>query len=42
MYLALFQASEDAINLLIEAQRKCEEMYVSAPEPEDAPDSEQG
>ena len=42
MYVTMMQASEEAINLLIKAQRKCEEMYVSAPEPEDAPDSEQG
>ena len=30
MYLALFKASEEAINLLIEAQRECEELYMSA------------
>lgn len=29
MYLRLFQASEDAINLLIEAQRECEEMFLA-------------
>ena len=34
MYLKLFRASEDAANLLIEAQRECEGMYVSSPEPE--------
>ena len=34
MYLTLFQASEEAINLLIQAQQQCEELYLSAPEPE--------
>ena len=39
MYLTLFNATEDAINALenvrqalINAQRDCEELYVSAPE----------
>ena len=30
MYLKMVRASEDAINILIEAQRECEEMYISA------------
>ncbi len=34
MYLKLFRASEDAVNLLISAQRECEEMYISEPEAE--------
>lgn len=34
MYLKLFRASEDAVNILIAAQREYEELYVSAPEPE--------
>ena len=34
MYLKLFRASEEAVNVIIAAQRECEEMYVSAPEPE--------
>ena len=34
MYLKLFRASEEAVNLLIAAQRECEELYVNAPEPE--------
>ena len=34
MYLRLFHASEEAVNLLIAAQRECEELYVNAPEPE--------
>ncbi|MGO5094913.1 hypothetical protein ACTQ34_03665 [Agathobaculum sp. LCP25S3_E8] len=34
MYLTLFRATEQAINTLIEAQRACEELYVSEPEPE--------
>ena len=29
MYLTLFRASEEAINLLIAAQRTCEELYIS-------------
>lgn len=32
MYLTLFRASEQAVNILIEAQRKCEELYLSSPE----------
>ena len=38
MYLTLFNATEDAVNALenvrqalIQAQRECEELYVSAP-----------
>ena len=34
MYLKLFRASEEAVDLLIAAQRECEEMYISSPEPE--------
>ncbi len=34
MYLTLFRASEEAINLLVKAQQDCEELYLSAPEPE--------
>ncbi len=43
MYLALFKASEEAINLLIEAQRECEELYMSAQdgEKEDTENSEE-
>ena len=33
-YLKLFQATEQAINTLIEAQRECEELYISEPETE--------
>lgn len=32
MYLKMFRASEEAVNLLIVAQRECEELYLSAPE----------
>lgn len=32
MYFTLFRATEQAINALIEAQRKCEELYISEPE----------
>lgn len=34
MYLELFRETERAINILIEAQRKCEEAYINAREPE--------
>lgn len=34
MYLTLFRATEQAINTLIEAQRECEELYISNPETE--------
>lgn len=33
MYLNLFRASEKAVSILVEAQRECEEMVLSA-EPE--------
>ena len=33
LYLKLFRASEQAINILIAAQRDCEELVLSAPEP---------
>ena len=29
MYLKMVRASEKAINILIEAQRECEELYLS-------------
>lgn len=29
MYLSLFRASEEALDILIAAQRKCEKMYLS-------------
>ena len=32
MYLTLLRASEEAVNVLIAAQRKCEEMYLAAAE----------
>ncbi len=34
MYLKLFRATEKAINCLIDAQRECEEIYISAGETE--------
>lgn len=34
MYLTLFKATENAINILEAAQLECEELYVSAQEPE--------
>ena len=32
MYLTLMRATEQAIRILIEAQQRCEEMYLSTPE----------
>lgn len=32
MYLTMVRASEEAINTLIEAQRKCEELYLEEDE----------
>ncbi len=34
LYLTLFRASEEAINLLITAQRECEERYLRQSEEE--------
>ena len=34
MYLAMFQASEEAVNLLIKAQQECEELYISSSGPD--------
>ena len=34
MYLTMVDASEDAINILIRAQQKCEELYIASSEPE--------
>ena len=34
MYLTLFRATEKAINILIDAQQECEEMYLNAPKTE--------
>ena len=33
MYLDLFRASEEALDILIAAQRKCEELYIASEEP---------
>jgi hypothetical protein len=33
MYLKMFRASEQAANILIAAQRECEELYLSSPGP---------
>ena len=32
MYYELFRTTEKAINILIEAQRKCEDMYINSSE----------
>lgn len=34
MYLKLFRATEKAMRILEDAQLECEELYISAPEPE--------
>ena len=34
LYLKMLRASEQAINLLILAQRECEALYAAAPPPE--------
>lgn len=34
MYLTMFRASEQAINILIAAQQECEEHYISSLQPE--------
>lgn len=36
MYYTLFNAVEDAIHLLIQAQRECEELYIASSESEEA------
>ena len=47
MYLKMVRASERAINILIEAQRECEELYLSGrpltviPDKGKAPESEE-
>ena len=32
MYLKMFSATEEAINILLQAQREAEEIYISSPE----------
>ena len=32
MYLEMVRETEKAIQILIDAQRRCEEMYINAPE----------
>lgn len=34
MYLEMVRGTEKAINILIDTQRRCEEMYIDAQEPE--------
>ena len=33
LYLTLFRATEEAVNILIAAQQKCEELYADTPDP---------
>lgn len=34
LYLKVFRASEKAVNILLEAQRECEKLFINQPEPE--------
>ena len=34
LYFTLFRATEQALNILIAAQQRCEELYISQPEVE--------
>lgn len=34
MYLTMLRASEEALRIIIEAQKKCEEMYIAQEESE--------
>lgn len=34
MYLKMMRASEQAIRILVESQRECEELYLSQSEPQ--------
>ena len=34
LYFNMFRASEQAVNVLITAQRECEELYISSSEPD--------
>ena len=34
LYITMISETEKAINILIEAQKKCEELYITAQEPE--------
>ena len=34
LYLKMFRVSEQAVKILIAAQKECEEHYISSPEPE--------
>ena len=38
MYYELMSAAEKAINILIEAQQKCEDIYAETCEPESGPE----
>lgn len=34
MYLTMMRETERAINTLVDAQRRCEELFMDSPEPE--------
>ena len=40
MYLKMFRAVEDAVNILIDAQRECEELYIKEEQNDDSDKSE--
>ena len=37
MYLSMMRETEKAINILIEVQKKCEELFINAEDPEIVP-----
>ena len=40
MYLKMFRAVENAVNILIDAQRECEELYIKEEQNDDSDKSE--
>lgn len=40
MYLHLLRSTEKALNILIDAQRECEEMYIISSKDKSSPDYE--
>ena len=34
LYFEMVRGTEKAINILIDTQRKCEELYINSPDPE--------
>lgn len=40
MYMKMVRATESAINLLVQAQRECEELYISSSDSTELPTEE--